>query len=79
VLKKVSADFAKLEAQTKAQEESDQSLFDEDMKRCSIEKAGLVNESEMKGTEKKRLIEKQLRCRQCRNTSLMNMQQLCNT
>jgi len=58
VLKKVSADFAKMEAQTKAQEESDQSLFDEDMKRCSIEKAGLVKESEMKGTEKKRLIEK---------------------
>jgi len=58
VLKKVSADFAKMEAQTKAQEESDQSLFDEDMKRCSIEKAGLIKESEMKGTEKKRLIEK---------------------
>merc|ERR1719215_1331272 len=58
VLKKVSADFAKMEAQTKAQEESDQALFDEDMKRCSIEKAGLIKESEMKGTEKKRLIEK---------------------
>jgi len=58
VLKKVSADFAKMEAQTKAQEESDQALFDEDMKRCSIEKAGLVKESEMKGTEKKRLIQK---------------------
>merc|ERR1719317_531994 len=58
VLNKVSADFAKMEAQTKAQEESDQSLFEEDMKRCAIEKARLVKESEMKGTEKKRLIQK---------------------
>merc|ERR1719461_2343801 len=58
VLKKVSADFATMEAQTKAQEESDQALFDEDMKRCSIEKAGLIKESEMKTSEKKRLIEK---------------------
>jgi len=58
VLKKVSADFAKMEAQTKAQEESDQSLFDEDMKSCAIEKARLIKESEMKGAEKKRLIER---------------------
>jgi len=58
VLKKVSADFAKMEAQTKAQEESDQSIFEEDMKLCAIEKARLIKESEMKGTEKKRLIQK---------------------
>merc|ERR1712079_627520 len=58
VLKKVSSDFAKMEAQTKAQEESDQSLFEEDMKACAIEKAALTKESEMKGTEKKRKIEK---------------------
>merc|ERR1712127_1126068 len=56
--KKVSADFAKMEAQTKAQEESDQSLYDEDMKRCAIEKAALTKESEMKGAEKKRKIQK---------------------
>merc|ERR1719510_1670976 len=58
VLKKVSADFAKMEAQTKAQEESDQSLYDEDMKRCAIEKAALTKESEMKGAEKKRKIQR---------------------
>jgi hypothetical protein len=58
VLKKVSADFAKMEAQTKAQEESDQSLYDEDMKRCAIEKAALTKESDMKGAEKKRKIQK---------------------
>merc|ERR1719189_1052730 len=58
VLKKVSADFAKMEAQTKAQEESDQTLYDEDMKRCEAEKAARIKESEMKETEKKRLIEK---------------------
>merc|ERR1711933_75178 len=58
VLKKVSADFAKMEAQTKAQEESDQSLFDEDMKKCAIEKAALTKESEMKDAEKKRKIQK---------------------
>merc|ERR1740116_402269 len=58
VLKKVSADFAKMEAQTKAQEESDQSLYDEDMKRCAIEKAALAKESDMKGAEKKRKIQK---------------------
>jgi len=36
VLKKVSADFAQEEAQTKTQTDSDQPVFDEDMKRCSI-------------------------------------------
>merc|ERR1719266_1937583 len=58
VLKKVSADFAKMEAQTKAQEESDKALYDEDMKRCGIEKAARIKESEMKDVEKKRVIQK---------------------
>jgi len=58
VLKKVSADFAKMEAQTKAQEESDKTLYEEDMKRCVAEKAARIKESEIKDTEKKRLIEK---------------------
>jgi len=58
VLEKVSEDFAKMEAQTKAQEESDQSLYDEDMKKCAIEKAALTKESEMKDAEKKRKIQK---------------------
>jgi len=58
VLKRVSADFAKMEAQTKAQEESDKALYDEDMKECAIEKAALTKESEMKSAEKKRKIQK---------------------
>jgi len=58
VLKKVSADFAKMEAQSKAQEEADQADYDEDMKKCAIEKAARMKESEMKTTEKKRTIEK---------------------
>jgi len=59
VLNKVGSDFAKMEAQTKAQEESDKADYEEDMKRCAIEKAARIKESEMKATEKKRSIEKQ--------------------
>merc|ERR1719291_918796 len=47
-----------MEAETKAQEESDQSLYDEDLKSCAIEKAALTKESEMKSAEKKRKIQK---------------------
>jgi len=58
VLKKVSANFAAMEAQTKAQEESDQKLFEDDMKLNDIEKARRTKESEVKVQEKKRLVEK---------------------
>merc|ERR1719444_170822 len=40
VLEKVSADFAQMEAETKAQEEADQEEFEDDMKACKIEMAG---------------------------------------
>jgi len=58
VLEKVSADFAKMEAETTAQEQSDQKLFEETMKENAIEKARRAKESEMKNLEKKRLVEK---------------------
>merc|ERR1719183_1679022 len=54
VLKTVSADFAKMEAETRAQEETDQHEFEEDMKRSEIEKARRLKESDMKTQEKKR-------------------------
>merc|ERR1719409_577492 len=51
VLKKVSADFASMEAETRAQEESDERAFEEDMKSCEIEKARRLKESDMKTQE----------------------------
>jgi hypothetical protein len=58
VLKTVSADFAKMEAETRAQEETDSRFHEEDMKRSEIEKARRLKESDMKSQEKKRLLEK---------------------
>merc|ERR1712194_950177 len=58
VLETVSSDFAKMQAETEAQEESDQDAYQEDMKDCDIEKAWRTKESEMKEQEKKRLLEK---------------------
>merc|ERR1719362_1695127 len=55
VLKKVSADFAKMEAETKAQEATDESAFQEEMKSTAIEKSRRAKEAEMKEQEKKRL------------------------
>jgi hypothetical protein len=58
VLKKVAADFSRMEAETRAQEETDQLAFEEDMKRCAIEKARRSKESDMKSQEKRRLLDK---------------------
>jgi len=58
VLEKISANFAKMEAETTAQEQSDQKLFEDTMKETAIEKARRSKESEMKALEKKRLVEK---------------------
>jgi len=57
VLKKVSADFAKMEAETKAQEATDESAFQEEMKSTAIEKSRRAKEAEMKEQEKKRLMD----------------------
>jgi len=54
VLKATAADFAKMEADTTAQEISDQTQFDTDMKTAKIDKARNMKESEMKSNEKKR-------------------------
>jgi hypothetical protein len=58
VLKATSADFSKMEAETRAQEETDEREYEEDMKRSEIEKARRLKESDMKSAEKKRLLDK---------------------
>jgi len=58
VLEKTSEDFAKMEADTRAQEASDQEAYDEDMQENDIEKAKRTKEEEMKTNEKKRLVDK---------------------
>jgi len=58
VLEAVLSDFAKMEADTKAQEAQDQKEFEEAMKSNSIEKAGRTQEVEMKTAEKARRTDK---------------------
>lgn len=57
VLKKVSADFASMEADTKAQESTDENAYQEEMKSTEIEKSRRSKEAEMKEQEKKRLLD----------------------
>jgi len=59
VLEQVSADFAQMESDTAAQEASDKEAYDEDMKNCDVERARRGKESEVKGQERQRLLEKQ--------------------
>lgn len=58
ILEKVSADFAQMESQTRAQESSDQESFQEQMKTWAIEKTRRSKEAEMKNQERQRLVEK---------------------
>merc|ERR1712137_921495 len=58
VLQACNTDFAKMEADTRAQEASDQETFEADMQAHEIEKAKRSKESEMKSNEKKRLVDK---------------------
>lgn len=58
VLKTVSADFAKMESDTLAQEETDDQIYDEDMSACEVEKARRMRESKEKVAERKRQTEK---------------------
>lgn len=58
VLEKTSEDFAKMEADTRAQEASDQEAYEADMQENDIEKAKRTKESEVKSNEKKRLVDK---------------------
>merc|ERR1719362_685982 len=57
VLKEVSADFASMEADTKAQESTDENAYQEEMKSTEIEKSRRAKEAEMKEQEKKRLLD----------------------
>jgi len=59
VLEQISADFGRMEADTKAQEETDQNAYDSDMKSSKIEKARRAKEAEMKTQERKRVLEQQ--------------------
>merc|ERR1719454_2516525 len=52
ILEKVSADFAQMEADTKAQEEMDQKSYDEEIKSCEVDKTRLTKEAEMTGGRK---------------------------
>jgi chromosome segregation ATPase len=54
MLKSTAADFAQMEADTEAQEYTDQKAFGEEMKSCAIEKARRAQEAKVKDAEKKR-------------------------
>lgn len=58
VLKRTASDFARMESDTVAQEQTDQDNYETDMNACSIEKARRTKESEEKTAEQKRQIEK---------------------
>merc|ERR1719356_1066085 len=58
VLQKTNEQFAKMETDTKVQEESDQKFYEEEMKDRDIEKATRLKEAEVKDEEKKRQVEK---------------------
>merc|ERR1719439_508996 len=58
MLKEISADFAKMEADTLASEAMDQKAYDDEKMKCDIEKSKRAKESEMKESEKKRLGDK---------------------
>jgi hypothetical protein len=58
VMEKIGEDFARMEAETKAQEESDQESYQEDMKLSKIEQARRQSEADQKSAEEKRTLEK---------------------
>merc|ERR1740121_1577557 len=58
VLENVASDFAVMEGKTRAAEAADQSLFEQQMKSHAIEKARRLEDVEMKGRERKRLMDK---------------------
>merc|ERR1719433_2232828 len=58
ILTTVSSDFAKMKADTLAQEETDQKAYEEEMKLCSIEKARRAESSDVKTQERERQVQK---------------------
>jgi len=59
VLQAVLSDFELMQANTLAQEESDQSEFEQDIKTCKIELARRGKEAQMKAQERERLMARQ--------------------
>jgi hypothetical protein len=58
MLETVAADFAQMEADTKAQEETDQKTYSEEMKASEIEESRRTKEAEMKEANRKRVLDK---------------------
>jgi peptidoglycan hydrolase CwlO-like protein len=58
VMEKIGADFAEMEADTRAQEAEDQKAFDEELSAQAIEKAERTQESKSKGQERGRVVNK---------------------
>jgi len=58
VLQATNENFAKMEADTMAQEASDHHFYEEEMKDCAIEKATRLKEAEVKAAEKQRQADK---------------------
>jgi len=58
VLQSTASDFATMEADTKAQEATDQDAYEEEMKNSDIEKARRKKEAEMKAARRKELLNK---------------------
>jgi len=58
VLTTIASDFSRMEAETKAQESTDEKNYQEELSKQEIEKARRSKEADMKGHEKERLSEK---------------------
>merc|ERR1719161_2726696 len=58
VLEEIMKNFAEMESETTAQEATDQKEYDADMTEKAVDKASKEKESEMKGHERKRLLDK---------------------
>merc|ERR1719160_2414741 len=58
LMEKISEDFAKMEAETKAQEDEDQKAYDEDMTTSAVNKAEKEKSVDMKTHERARLLDK---------------------
>merc|ERR1719272_2144459 len=58
LMETISADYAKMEAETTAMEEEDQKAYDEDMTESAINKAEKEKSAEMKTHERARLLDK---------------------
>merc|ERR550514_467819 len=58
MLETIAADFAQMEADTKAQEATDQAAYDTEMKACEIEKNRRTKEAEIKNANRERVLDR---------------------